>query len=95
MITFLESIFTVFEDTERQRILEHLQNLCKRFQMLLGSASGRLELHTSDTTLQWTQIVKILQIWTSGKNDRPSLLMTINGQHVRQAREIRRLYTLK
>ena len=92
MITFLELIFMVFEDTEYWRTLEHLQNLCERFQILLGSASSRLELYT---TLQWTQIVKILHIWTSGKNDRPTLLTTINGQHVRQAREVQRLYTLK
>ena len=82
----------VFEDTEHQRIFERVQNLCKRFQMLLGSASSRLELYK---TLQWTQIVKILHIWTSGKIDRLVPLVTINSQHIRQAREIRRLYSLK
>ena len=45
VITFFELFFMIFEDIEHQRILERVQNLCKRFQMLLGSASSRLELY--------------------------------------------------
>ena len=92
VITFLESIFTVFEDTEYWRTLDHLQNLCERFQMLLGSASSRLELYT---TLQWAQIVKILQIWTSGKNDRLAPIMTISDRDSRVGREFGQLGSLK
>ena len=82
----------IFEDIEHQRILEHVQNLCKRFQMLLGSASSRLEL---SKTLQWVWIVKILHIWTSGKIDRLAPLMTISDRDIRVGRELRRLNSLK